>query len=32
LTAQVRDGQLAFVDDAYGRDAQRLAQIASTGN
>jgi L,D-transpeptidase YcbB len=32
LTAQVQDGQLAFVDDIYGRDAQRLAQIASTGN
>ena len=32
LTAQVRDGQLAFVDDAYGRDTQRLSQIASTAN
>ena len=32
LTAQVRNGQLAFVDDPYGRDAQRLAQLASTGN
>jgi L,D-transpeptidase YcbB len=32
LTAQVHDGQLAIVDDAYGRDAQRLAQIASMAN
>jgi murein L,D-transpeptidase YcbB/YkuD len=32
LTAQVQNGQLAFVDDAYGRDAQRLAQIASSSN
>ena len=32
LTAQVQDGKLAFIDDAYGRDAQRLSQIASTGN
>lgn len=32
LTAQVQNGQLAFVDDAYGRDTQRLAQIASTSN
>jgi murein L,D-transpeptidase YcbB/YkuD len=32
LTAQVRDGQLAFVDDIYGRDAQRLNQIASSAN
>ena len=23
LTAQVQDGQLAFVDDIYGRDTQR---------
>jgi murein L,D-transpeptidase YcbB/YkuD len=29
LTAQVRDGELAFVDDIYGRDAQRLSQIAA---
>jgi murein L,D-transpeptidase YcbB/YkuD len=32
LTAQVQDGQLAFVDDVYGRDAQRLAQMASMSN
>ena len=32
LTAQVQNGQLAFVDDIYGRDAQRLAQMASVGN
>ncbi|MGN6059263.1 MAG: L,D-transpeptidase family protein [Sphingomicrobium sp.] len=32
LTAQVQNGQLAFVDDIYGRDAQRLAQIASMAN
>ncbi|HWI89232.1 MAG TPA: L,D-transpeptidase family protein [Sphingomicrobium sp.] len=32
LTAQVQNGQLAFVDDIYGRDAQRLAQIASMPN
>ncbi len=32
LTAQVQDGRLAFVDDIYGRDARRLAQIASTAN
>jgi murein L,D-transpeptidase YcbB/YkuD len=32
LTAQVRDGQLAFVDDIYGRDARRFGQIAAAGN
>ena len=32
LTAQAQGGQLAFVDDAYGRDTQRLAQIASMAN
>ncbi len=32
LTAQAKDGQLAFVDDVYGRDTQRLAQIASMAN
>jgi murein L,D-transpeptidase YcbB/YkuD len=32
LTAQVQDGQLAFVGDIYGRDAQRLSQIASMTN
>lgn len=32
LTAQVHDGQLAFIDDAYGRDTQRLSQIASSAN
>lgn len=32
LTAQVQNGQLAFVDDIYGRDAQQLAQIASMAN
>lgn len=30
LTAQVKDGQLAFVDDTYGRDTERLAQMASS--
>jgi murein L,D-transpeptidase YcbB/YkuD len=29
LTAQVNDGQLSFVDDAYGRDSQRLSQVAT---
>jgi murein L,D-transpeptidase YcbB/YkuD len=29
LTAQAHDGQIAFVDDIYGRDAQRLSQIAA---
>lgn len=29
LTAQAQGGQLTFVDDAYGLDARRLAQIAS---
>jgi murein L,D-transpeptidase YcbB/YkuD len=30
LTAQVRDGQLSFVDDSYGRDSQRgLSQVAA---
>jgi L,D-transpeptidase YcbB len=30
LTAQVNDGQLSFVDDAYGRDSQRgLSQVAA---
>jgi murein L,D-transpeptidase YcbB/YkuD len=29
LTAQANDGQIAFVDDIYGRDAQRLSQIAA---
>ena len=32
LTAQVQNGQLAFVDDIYGRDTQRLAQLASMAN
>jgi L,D-transpeptidase YcbB len=32
LTAQVQDGQLSFVDDIYGRDAQRIAQISSAAN
>jgi murein L,D-transpeptidase YcbB/YkuD len=32
LTAQVQDGRLAFVDDIYGRDAQRFGQVASAGN
>jgi murein L,D-transpeptidase YcbB/YkuD len=32
LTAQVRDGQLAFVDDIYGRDARRFGQVAAAGN
>jgi murein L,D-transpeptidase YcbB/YkuD len=32
LTAQAHDGQIAFVDDIYGRDAQRLGQLASAGN
>ena len=32
LTAQAEGGQLAFVDDPYGRDTQRLAQIASMAN
>jgi L,D-transpeptidase YcbB len=32
LTAQVDHGQLAFVDDVYGRDAQRLGQLASMAN
>jgi murein L,D-transpeptidase YcbB/YkuD len=27
LTAQVNDGQLSFVDDIYGRDAQRMAAL-----
>lgn len=29
LTAQVKDGQLTLVDDVYGRDAQRLSQVAA---
>jgi murein L,D-transpeptidase YcbB/YkuD len=32
LTAQVRDGQIAFVDDIYGRDAQRIGQLATAAN
>jgi murein L,D-transpeptidase YcbB/YkuD len=32
LTAQVQNGQLAFVDDAYGLDTQRLAQMASSAD
>jgi murein L,D-transpeptidase YcbB/YkuD len=32
LTAQARDGQLAFVDDIYGRDAPRLTQVAFSSN
>jgi murein L,D-transpeptidase YcbB/YkuD len=27
LTAQVKDGQLTFVDDVYGRDAERIAAL-----
>jgi murein L,D-transpeptidase YcbB/YkuD len=27
LTAQVKDGQLSFVDDVYGRDAERVAAL-----
>ncbi len=27
LTAQVRDGQIAFVDDIYGRDGQQVAAL-----
>lgn len=27
LTAQVKDGQLSFVDDVYGRDAERIAAL-----
>lgn len=29
LTAQARQGQLSFVDDAYGLDARRLSQLAA---
>ncbi len=29
LTAQVKDGQLTLLDDVYGRDAQRLSQVAA---
>lgn len=29
LTAQVKNGQLTLLDDVYGRDAQRLSQIAA---
>jgi murein L,D-transpeptidase YcbB/YkuD len=32
LTAQVNGGQLSFVDDIYGRDSQRLRQLATIGN
>jgi len=32
LTAQARDGMIAFVDDIYGRDAQHGSQIAYTAN
>ena len=32
LTAQVRDGQIAYVDDIYGRDAQRMGQLATAAN
>jgi murein L,D-transpeptidase YcbB/YkuD len=32
LTAQVQGGQLSYLDDVYGRDAQRLSQIAGLGN
>jgi murein L,D-transpeptidase YcbB/YkuD len=29
LTAQVRDGQLSYVDDIYGRDSQQPSQVAA---
>lgn len=29
VTAQASDGRLSFVDDAYGRDAQRISQVAA---
>jgi len=29
LTAQVKDGQLTLLNDVYGRDAQRLSQVAA---
>jgi murein L,D-transpeptidase YcbB/YkuD len=29
LTAQVKNGQLTLLDDVYGRDAQRLSQVAA---
>jgi murein L,D-transpeptidase YcbB/YkuD len=29
LTAQAKDGQLSFIDDSYGLDAQRLSQVAA---
>jgi len=32
LTAQVKNGELAFVDDIYGRDTQRIRQLASMAN
>jgi murein L,D-transpeptidase YcbB/YkuD len=32
LTAQVNGGQLSFVDDIYGRDAQQPRQMATIGN
>ena len=32
LTAQANGGQLSFVDDIYGRDAQRMRQLATIGN
>jgi murein L,D-transpeptidase YcbB/YkuD len=32
MTAQVDGGQLTFVDDLYGRDKDRAAQVAAVGN
>jgi len=29
VTAQVKDGQLSFVDDVYGRDARQMATLAN---
>jgi murein L,D-transpeptidase YcbB/YkuD len=31
-TAQVKDGQLSFIDDVYGRDAAHNAEVATLAN
>ena len=29
VTAQAQGGQLTFLDDVYGRDSQRMSQVAA---